>query len=213
MKSTAPFFYNITKSISDKTIVYPGDPPFHREEISSCVRGDACTLCHISMSNHLGTHIDFPSHFIPGGKTSSDFVLSDFIGTAIVIELPTELSVISEKDIPDDLVEGDFAFFKTRNSDLLGYSEDYVALDESAAIALLSKKIKMVGIDYLSIDRASDSSFSVHKTLLQADILIVENLALKDVPAGRYHARIYPLQIESIDGAPVTASLETVLNV
>jgi len=209
MPPVKPFlFFNITRPISEHSIIYPGDPPFSRTIISSCAHGDSCSLCTISMSNHLGTHIDFPAHFIPDGKTSSDFELSYFIGRVLVIEIPDKISIISEEHIPEDFLDSDFVFFKTRNADLAHYTENYVALDSSAALALKNKNIKIVGIDYLSIDVFDTPSFPVHKILLGAEILIIENLNLKNVPAGIYQARIYPLQIQNIDGAPVTVSLE-----
>ncbi len=208
MTSAPSLFFNITRLISENSIVYPGDTPFSREHISSCSKGDTCSVCKISMSNHLGTHMDFPSHFIPDGKTSSDFSLSDFIGPAVVIEIPDDVSIITARHIPEDLLEGDFVFFKTRNSYLTQFTENFVALDPTAATALCNKKIKIVGIDYLSVDPFHDPSFSVHQILLNREILIIENLFLKEVPPGRYHARIYPLQISHIDGVPVTVSLE-----
>ncbi len=205
--SKSPLFFNITRPISENSIIYPGDAPFSRTIMSSCAHGDACSLCTISMSNHSGTHIDFPAHFIPDGKTSSDFELSYFIGCALIIEIPEQIKIISAEHIPEDFLGSDFVFFKTRNSDFTQYTEDYVALDSSAALALKNKKIKIVGIDYLSIDLFNDQTFPVHQILLGAEILIIENLILKNIPAGIYQARIYPLQVQNIDGVPVTASL------
>ncbi|KAF8870881.1 hypothetical protein BD779DRAFT_1578461 [Infundibulicybe gibba] len=39
------------------------------------------------MGSHTGTHIDAPSHFIPGGKTIDQIPLSLLIGPALVINL------------------------------------------------------------------------------------------------------------------------------
>jgi arylformamidase len=83
-----------------------------------------------------------------------------------------------------------------------------VTLAIESAQALKDRQVKIVGIDYLSVDTADSTEFPIHHILLGADILIIENLKLKEVPPGRYQARIYPLQIAGIDGAPVTASLE-----
>lgn len=209
MALAATFFKNITKQISQDMVCYPGDPSFMKDILSSCSKGDSYSLCHIHIGNHIGTHIDFPAHFFSEGKTSSDYKLEDLIGNAVVIEIADHVKTISSHHIPNDLpIENDFVFFKTHNSHLTTYSEDYVALDESAAMTLRDRKVKLVGIDYLSVDRYENKSFPVHKILLQAGILIVENLELKDVSPGRYQTRIYPLQIKDIDGVPVTATLE-----
>jgi kynurenine formamidase len=39
------------------------------------------------MSNHLGTHIDYPSHIIKNGKNSSDYDINYLIGNSIIIEI------------------------------------------------------------------------------------------------------------------------------
>jgi arylformamidase len=160
------------------------------------------------MSNHAGTHIDYPAHFIAGGKTSDHFPLSYLRGTCIVTEVPEGIKLITLDHVPPDITEGDIVFFKTTNSNLTKYSPEYVTLAIETAEALKDNRVKIVGIDYLSVDTADSSEFPIHHILLGAEILIVENLKLKEVPPGRYHARIYPLQLAGIDGAPATVSLE-----
>ncbi len=202
-------FYDITKLIHSGMLIYPGDPAFSKECISSLDNEDACNLLHIHMSNHAGTHIDFPAHFIRGGKTSADFRLSHLMGRCLVIEVgPGAPLIYPEHLVDQDIQEGDIVFFKTPNSAITEYAEEYTAISPAAAQYLRERKVKIVGIDYLSVDAHGDDSFAVHRELLSHDVLIVENLELKEVPAGLYYARIYPLNIKEVDGSPVRASLE-----
>ncbi len=202
-------FYDVTKPIHSEMLSYPGDPAFSKESICSLDQGGLCNLLHVHMSNHVGTHIDFPAHFIRGGKTSADFSLLHLMGRCLVIEIGPNTPLIQPEHLENQSIqEGDIIFFKTSNSTLTEYSEKYTAISPAAARYLREKKVKIVGIDYLSVDAHGDLAFPVHHELLSHDILIVENLELKEVYAGLYYARIYPLNLKEVDGSPSRVSLE-----
>ena len=60
--------YDLTAPITLDTPVFPGDPSFESDEVQSLEQGDAYSLRHLHLSNHMGTHIDFPAHVIKGGE-------------------------------------------------------------------------------------------------------------------------------------------------
>ena len=62
--------------------------------------------------------------------------------------------------------------------------------------------MKVVGIDYISVDRYEDEDLSTHNTLLSKDVLIVEGLELGEIPEGRYEIFIAPMNIPQMDGLP-----------
>jgi arylformamidase len=77
-----------------------------------------------------------------------------------------------------------------------------------AAKSLIQRGIRLVGIDYLSIERyAPDSDFAVHKALLGAGVVIVEGLKLQDVTPGRYQLMALPLILQGSDGSPARVLL------
>jgi arylformamidase len=79
-------------------------------------------------------------------------------------------------------------------------------LTKNGADELIKKQVKIVGIDYLSIDSLDEEKLPVHNQLLSNNILIVENLDLEQVPAGRYREiSIIPPNIIDMDGLPVRA--------
>lgn len=198
--------YDLTETITTETTVYPGDPSFEKEQV--CTIGHDCHfgLSKMSMSNHMGTHIDFPAHVVEGGKTSNDYSIDQLINDGLIIEVPNHFSSISAKFIRQQTIFPDaFVFFKTQNSNIKKtgqYRDDYVFIEPSAAQALLEKKVKVVGVDYLSIDGPEEETLPVHKLLLSNEVLIVEGLNLKGIEPGQCKIHIAPLKIDNMDGLP-----------
>jgi arylformamidase len=206
--------YDLTRPITTSTPVFPGDPAFRIEQVQSLESGSSYNLCCLHLGNHMGTHIDFPAHVIKGGKTSSDYPINHLIGAGVVIEVPksegddTQLGITQQFIQTQSIYAGDIVFFKTSNSKLPTnkISEQFVYLTKNGADELIKKQVKIVGIDYLSIDSLSEEKLPVHNQLLSNDILIVENLDLEHVPAGRYQEiSIIPPNIVEMDGLPVRA--------
>lgn len=76
-----------------------------------------------------------------------------------------------------------------------------------AAAYLVDIGVKLVGVDYLSIEQFHSGHHQTHKTLLGAGIVIVEGLQLSEPPAGRYELLCLPLRLKGLDGAPARAVL------
>lgn len=199
-------YYDLTAKISEKTVVFPGDPVYKSDDVCSLASGSQYHLCHMHFGNHTGTHIDFPSHVIKGGKTSSDFPIESLIGSGLIIEVPEfEKSITRTFVTEQDILSNDFVFFKTSNSRLskLGkFTDKYVYIEPEAAEELLRKGVKIVGIDYISVDQYVAEDLPVHKSLLSKDVLIVEGLELNSVPVGRCKIYIMPVNIDEMDGLP-----------
>jgi arylformamidase len=87
------------------------------------------------------------------------------------------------------------------------FESDYVSLTKDAARWLLSKGIKLVGVDYLSIEAVDSQELEVHRTLLENDVVVLEGLNLSQVPEGRYQLICLPLKLRGGDGAPARVVL------
>ena len=201
-------YYDLTTPITSNTVVYPGDPRFNIEDIVSLDSGSQFHLCHMHLGNHTGTHIDFPAHVIHGGKTSSDFPVQSLIGPGLIIEVPDQEKSITKAFVKSQtsISPNDFVFFKTANSKIskqATFTEKYVYIEPDAAEELMLKGVKIVGIDYISVDSYEAENLPVHHTFLSNDILIVEGLELNDVPIGRCEIYILPNNIPGMDGLPV----------
>jgi arylformamidase len=204
--------FDLTRPITPNTPVFPGDPTFQIEKIHSLENGSNYNLCYLHLGNHTGTHIDFPAHVIKGGKTSSDYAINHLIGTGVVIEVPKyedndmQFGITQEFIKTQSISSGDIVFFKTSNSTLPTnkITEKFVYLTQNGADELIKKQVKIVGIDYFSIDSLDDDTLPVHNRLLSNGILIVENLDLNHIAARRYQEiSIIPLNILEMDGLPV----------
>ena len=170
----------------------------------------------MEMDIHCGTHIDMPLHMVNEGKTMDDFDFKRLITPCKVYDM-TKLKnpVITEKDIKKlDINKDDFVIFKTNNSyrnKEEGFDYDFVYVDESAASFLKKKKINGVGIDALGIER-SQPGHPTHKTLLEADIIILEGLALKDINEGEYYLSALPIKLKGTEGSWARAVLIEIVN-
>lgn len=206
LKLTSRNFYDLTTTINENTVVYPGDPKFERKDIAKIGEESSFGLQHMSFCNHSGTHIDFPAHVLKDGKTSSDYDIEKFIMDGVIIEVPRDYNSISKDFISQlRLNPRSCVFFKTRNSEVskqTSFIKDYVYFEPEAAEALLNKQVSVVGIDYISVDSSEAEELPVHKILLSKDVLIVENLELKGIEPGNCKIFIAPTKIADMDGLP-----------
>jgi arylformamidase len=101
---------------------------------------------------------------------------------------------------------------KTRNSSLWDtpnheFFKEFAALTADAAQWVVDRGIRLVGIDYLSIQLFADKVSTTHHVLLADEVIIVEGLDLRAVEPGAYHLTCLPMKLKDADGAPVRAIL------
>lgn len=209
--------YDISVAISDRTPVYPGDPGVEIVAHASMERGDAANVTLLRLGVHTGTHVDAPAHFIRGARTVSELPLDALVGRARVVEVPAGATAVDEGHVETLVPRGtERVLFKTRNSDFWAagddtFREDFTYITPAAARALAAAGARLVGIDYLSIEKFKSENFDAHIALLSRGVVIVEGLNLGGVPAGEYEFACLPLKIAGGDGdgAPARAVLRT----
>ena len=59
--------------LSEKTPLYGNDTGIQISSDKNIINGDSCNTMNLAFPNHSGTHIDFPYHFNPDGKTIEDY--------------------------------------------------------------------------------------------------------------------------------------------
>ena len=72
---------------------------------------------------------------------------------------------------------------------------------------MVDRGIRLIGIDYLSIQLFADEVSTTHLVLLGAEVIIVEGLDLRAVTPGNYQLTCLPMKLKDADGAPVRAIL------
>lgn len=205
--------YDVTVPISENIPIFPGDPKVKIEVFSSLENGDSANVSQVFCCAHTATHVDAPSHFIEGGKKIDELDLDKLVGICRVVELDKNVMAITAEHV-ENLDNVKRVLFKTRNSQFWnefekGFREDFTYIKPEAARILVDKGIKLVGIDYLSVDKSDSVDFPTHKTLLEKEVVIIEGLDLHEVSAGDYEIICLPLKIQggTGDGAPARTVL------
>jgi HAD superfamily hydrolase (TIGR01509 family) len=209
-------FYDLTAVLSEKLPVYGGgtDPGITITAHYSMARGDRCNVSNLAMGNHTGTHADMPKHFVDDGATCETMPLGHFYGRARVLDLRPFLQGRKQATDTDlsyfDIQKDEIILLNMGNSHHMHssvFTRDYVSVSEKAAAFLAEKKIKTVGVDYLSIEAAGSGTHPVHNLLLGNNIAILEGLLLEGVPQGSYTLSALPLKLADGNGSPVRAVL------
>jgi arylformamidase len=205
--------FDISVSIHPKLPVWPGDPQVVLERYRQQSKGDASNDSRLACSVHCGTHIDAPAHFIDKGTTIEQLSLDSLVGSATVVEFP-EIDRITPDLLETQQIDAqtDRLLLKTKNSELWADPEhefypDFVAVSPESARWIVNRGIKLVGIDYLSIQMFNDAEPLTHRILLEAGVIILEGLNLQDVKAGTYQLICLPLKLAGSEGAPARAIL------
>ena len=189
---------------------YPGNVPFTLEANKRLARGDSSNVSALHMSAHSGTHVDAPRHFFDEGLSTEALPLEMLIGRTRVIELRTRGGITADDLRTLDLAEDVRVLIKTTNSRLWGdstFHTDYVGITESAARYLVEHGIKVVGVDYLSVEVFKTPGAPAHHVLLGGGTIVIEGLNLRDVDPGVYEMYCLTLRIVGSDGAPARVVL------
>lgn len=193
--------------------VWPGDDAVELQRRSKIEEGANANVSFFAASAHTGTHVDAPYHFLPEGNTIENLPLDALVGPVQVVQITSNIEVITAEVLEQLKIEPvvERILFKTKNSELwknplASFNTTFVGIDESGAKFLVEHKIKLVGIDYLSIAPYKKSR-PTHEVLLGAGMVIIEGLNLAEVNAGKYTLCCLPLKLKGADGAPARAVL------
>ena len=202
---------DITVTLGSEAPVWPGDTPYRREMRDTLADGNVADVSRLSLSAHAGTHMDSPAHFIAGADKLDAYGVERFVLPAVVVAVDDAGDVRAEHLADVDIAPGEALLVRTANS-ATGlcrrptFSEEFVALSAGAAEWCVSRRLGMVGIDYLSMDPYGDC-FDAHYALLGNDVLVLECVDLGDVSPGRYTLVCLPLKLPDCEASPVRAVL------
>lgn len=200
-----------------ETPVYPGDPGIEIVQHAALARGDAANVTLLRFGAHTATHVDAPAHFIEGARKVAELSLDALVGRARVARVPEDVRAIDAGAVEKLVPRGtERVLFKTRNSAFWSerrgeFQADFTYISGAGARALVERGVRLVGIDYLSVEQFKSDNFETHTTLLARGVVIIEGLDLSGVSEGDYELICLPLKIEggTGDGAPARAILRT----
>jgi arylformamidase len=185
---------DITPTAQDAP-VYEGDTAMTVVKVSDMSSGAVYNSSVIKTGSHIGAHADAFSHFIKDGLSIDKMPLDLFYGAARVISF--DPGIINLPDISGRLENTERLIIKGRGK---------ASLSKEAADYLVSKKIKLVATDALSV-AAQRKEREIHTILLNSGIAIIENVVLDSAADGDYTLIAFPIKIKDCDGAPVRAAL------
>ena len=188
-------------------------PDVHVRKFLSLEKGHPLNVTEISLPCHSGTHVDAPVHIVADGKSIEEIPLESFIGPGAVISVKKRGGEeVTAKELTDSGVpvhEGDILMLFT-GWDEKFESPDYNLhpyLSRDAAEWIVEKKVKIFGIDCITVDlptpmRQKGFDFPVHKILLGNDVLIAENVTnLGKIVGKKSKIFAFPLKVRGSDAA------------
>ncbi len=200
---------DISRRIKSGMLSYPGDPPVRLRRDPDLERGGQYSFTCLDMHSHCGTHLDAPAHFIRGGRCIEDYSPYEFCPLVEVLDCRGLLD-ISAADLSMRIMDPDAALLlRTDAGDFPDeqYIAEHPGLSEDAARLLVDRGPRLLGIDYLSVERDGDGSFPVHMKLLGAGFLLLEYIDLRHVEPGIYRLLCLPLRLTEAEAAPCRAML------
>jgi len=206
--------HDVTLTLRPGMTTWGNEPGPTIEPLRRIAKGDSANVSLISFGDHTGTHVDPPIHFIEGGGTVDQLPLDALVGPCVVVEHTGDTHVDSTWLGGHVPAKSARVLIKTRNSRIWDdpnakFTRDFIAVNESGARWCVQNGVRLIGIDYLSIEPQGPEKegYPAHKTLLGAGIVIIEGLDLRAVRGGPYELVCAPLKIAGGDGAPARVFL------
>lgn len=204
-------FIDLSHLLENGMTYFPGDPEPRIQPIDGTPPWRVSLL---SIGTHIGTHIDAASHFVPHGKTISQYSPERFLLPGIVVPLPGRSD---DEQIGPEVFAEHLAALPTGGALLIrtGWDRYWKAdrylrhpyLSREAAQLLVDRGASIVGIDALNVDSTVQHTDHAHAVLLGNDVLIVENLTRLHqlLPGVVYQFSLLPLALSGLDGSPIRA--------
>lgn len=205
-------FIDLSHTIATGLPVYPGDPDVTVESAAT-IDADGFAVTSLRLGSHSGTHVDAPSHTIPGGRTIDQVRLNELCGAAVVLQLPgleplAPITTERLKPLLDTGLGGARIVLLATGWDQHWGSDTYFehpVITPETALALVDLGMHVLGTDTLNPDPTGGDTLPVHSVVLGGDHLIIENLCGLSALPQRIHFTAQPLRLGGVDGSPVRA--------
>lgn len=202
--------FDITRTINPTLAVWPGDTPFSAEVVTAIKDGSSINLTTLTMSSHMGTHVDAPYHFLNDDLTMEAVPLEAYIGPATVVTVQREAGPLTPADFPGLDWSGvkRLLVHSVASAKLVDqFPTEFVYPSPELAEVMARHGVVLFGSDAPSMDDMDSKTLPGHKALRRHRIAILEGLLLTGVPDGVYELIALPLKIQGGDGSPVRAVL------
>ncbi|MCC2111224.1 MAG: arylformamidase [Hyphomicrobiales bacterium] len=200
---------DISQPLTPEIATWPGDTAFAEQRSWSIGPGCPVNVSKITLSTHCGTHADAPLHYDGQGKAIGGLDLDAYLGRCRVIDARGDTPLV-----PPSVLDGKVDGLPPRvllrlveKSAVNHWPSGFRTLSAETVERLAALGVRLVGIDVPSLDPEDSKTMDAHRTALQADMRILENLVLDHVEPGDYELVALPIRLENLDAAPVRAVL------
>lgn len=192
--------------------LWPHSPGVRLDWIKRLAAGDGCNNSVLHCDVHAGTHVDAPLHTLAAGADVASLEPDVFWGPAFVAQCREETRLgpreLTRLGIPSSCRR---LLLRTANSRLWksrdrSFRTDFAALTEEGARWLVSRGLRLIGADYLSVQPFGQEP-QVHTILFAGRIVVLEGLDLGDVEEGWWELCCPPLRLSGAEASPVRALL------
>lgn len=211
---------DISQPVRGNSAAFPGDTPFKREIVLTYEQTNVVNLTSLTMSPHVGTHVDAPSHIKGDMSIESDLVghlpLEPFIGPALVLDLSPTLEgltwgIVEEKlkvlGIAEEKLPPRILFRTQKKIRYEVFEDDYSFFTTDLVQQLSSRGVRLMGIDAPSADHIKSKTLDAHHELDRAGMTWLENLDLTETTEGEYYLIAFPIKFMELEASPVRAVL------
>ena len=188
--------------------IFPGLPDPLFRPIAN-VEDDGYAMSEYHLLNHIGTHVDAPSHQIADGDTLDEIPLERLVTDAVTIDVsgraPGPLRAAELAPHLDRVRAGDIVFLYSDNGRNWGsdaYWTGWSYPDADAARALIARGISAIGFDGPSADPVDSTTFDLHRVWLGAGRMIIENATNLDQLPERARIVVAPMKVRAANGGP-----------
>ncbi|HEY5219457.1 MAG TPA: cyclase family protein, partial [Gemmatimonadaceae bacterium] len=163
--------YDISLPIESGGVVYPGNPEIQITLQQAIAHGASANVSALAMGSHTATHVDAPRHFFDDGAGADTLPLDVLMGPALLIAMDADVTAVTAELLAShDLTHVSRLLIRTRNSTYIRepkFRPDYTYLAPDGARFLVDHGVKLVGVDYLSVEQFHSGHHQTHRTLLE----------------------------------------------
>jgi arylformamidase len=206
---------DISQPVSSSSACFPGDIPFSKRITLSYDQSKVFNLTAMTLSPHIGTHADSPSHIggvLDNNNNNIGFMpLEPYIGPVLVIDISPFDSAIAFENI-EACLKGNESLkrilVKTQKKIRYDvFEQNYAYFHPDLVDKLAEKEFKLLGIDTPSVDHTDCKDLKAHHLLHENRMAWLENLDLTEVKQGVYFLIAFPLKFMELEASPVRAVL------
>ena len=190
--------------------VWPGDTPTQFEFAATKAGGYSCNVGRLRTSMHAGTHVDAPYHYRDDGAKIDEIALDTYVGPARVVDIRGVATVTPEHFAGLDLAATPRVLLRSDCwLDVTQFPATWPALAPGLATFLTAQGVRLLGLDFPSVDDRESKDLSIHHECGRTGLHILESLDLRAAAPGVYELIALPLRVRGGDGSPVRAVLRS----